>query len=248
MITPTPLEKGAALIHEINSMLKNGIDPTRLDEIEQDARKLESSNFVSAKRVLGVIAGMRGDIAEIKGQFTAAIRAGGKEPATMANYATALSSVGDLVMASKIIDEAVEISPLDTTIIDKAILIHADAYDPDGMSHYIEHAQKLGRDTREDVTVIENTTIAAKEFIVQAGASLEQVADRVRVATEAIIDICGVPASRNVSLHDGMVMHQFVLETDEYTAMRAESAILDAIANKPFNAADRVMFFSCTTK
>lgn len=247
MTAPTPLEKGMALIKEINAMVRNGVDHGRLNEIEIEAKKLESSNFVSAKRVLGVIAGMRGDINEIEKQFKAALNAGGWEAVTVTNYATALSNTGNLIDAMKLIDEAVNACPMNTEIITKAVSIHATAYDQDGTERHLEALHRLGCEL-DFAEKIMHVTATANEIIISAGATVEQACERIRLAMRAIIGACGILPDMEALIHDGVLMQQFMLDTDAETAMQAESAMLNAIADQPFTPVDNVMYFSCAIK
>lgn len=61
------------------------------------------------------------------------------------------------------------------------------------------------------------------------------------------MNVCGI-SGKSVLLHDGILMYQFLLDTDVETAARAESLMLDAIAEQSFAPADKVMYFSCAIR
>jgi hypothetical protein len=80
-----------------------------------------------------------------------------------------------------------------------------------------------------------------------AGTDWQQVANRLRVATDALMKHTYHSLGRKIFVHDGVVLYQFVLNEDVKTVSRAESSMLDAIAAEPFSNVDKAAFFSCAT-
>lgn len=246
MTAPTPAQKANTLILEINEMLNTGVDFERLNEIEFEARRIQDYDYGSAKRLLGVIAGMRRDKDEINSQFNAAIRSGGRHPAVLLNFATALASVGEVLRAIEIIDEVVEQSEGDAFVLDRAINIHLEGFDVDGAENLIPKIIRLGIDY--DFEVVLESIKNIRDIFAKTGADWNVAASRIKVAFDALL-----PETRNIRridlcFHEGTILNNFVIDDDVEKIMRAESMMNDAIASQPYDPVDSAIYFACCTQ
>lgn len=82
--------------------------------------------------------------------------------------------------------------------------------------------------------------------LTSAGATWGQAAQRIGVAIASITKVQPVLWSK-VELIHSVAMFQFAVAADVTVVMRAESAMIEAIANETYTPADDAIFFSCIT-
>lgn len=235
-------EKATTLINTINAMVADGVDQTKLIDVRAEAQKLEDCGmFVAAKRVKGMIAALEWDIENVHSQFLAAVRASGKEFYTCANYASALSNIGDLEGAVEWIDHVVEIAPDNPSVIKEAIRMHLETFDVLGAEKLILQLEKLGSHLDAE------RELADKKAILDAsGVKWIEIAERVKLASSLISAQDNVaPRGRRTYLHDGGVFLKFVLHSNVEDAFAAESRMLTALADIPFSNVDKLLYLSC---
>lgn len=245
MTIPVPKAKSNEFIKEINAVGDRGITPERLAEIEVEAIKLEKTDYSAAMVTLGVISSIKRDLVGIDKYFTNALDKGDRSSFVIVNYATALAKMAEFNRAIDLIDEAAE-SDCDPSVLKKACDIHIDAYDIQGATMYLDLLLRMGIDNelepmRDYLTEIE------KVFSLY-GVDWHMATDRVSHTTKAILGVTKTIVDRSVFVHDGIIVNQYVLEDDVENAAMAESAMLDAIANQPFDPVDNIMSFSCTVQ
>lgn len=243
MITPKPASKANALVDEINRMIDGGINNQRLNEIEDEANNIQQYDFVSAKRLLGVIAGMRRDRIAIDTQFNAALKSGGRDPVVLTNYATALANVGEVMRAMSLIDEAVSYSEGDAFVLDRAINIHIEGFDVDGAEALIDKIEKIG--VEYDANDFKMSILNIRDVFNKTGADSAMAAGRVRVAFDSILNETHGLKRIDLSIHDGTIFNRFIINDDMEKVLAAESAMLDAIASQPYLPVDNAIYFSC---
>lgn len=243
MGAPTPIAKSDHLIKEINAMVTHGIDFDRLNEIEIEARKIQDIHFISGKRLLGVIAGMRRDKDQIKIQFEAAINAGGADSVLLANYANALSNIGDLPQAIDLINEAASSEPDDITFLRLAVNLHLEAYDIDGASAWMKRLESLGAKPEQTLPLTVITEIDG--ILKQSAVDWHAAAFRISRIYDAILPLTKSIEGISLNIHEGTIFHRFELNDEVEVVAKAESAMLDAIADCPYDPVDDVIYFSC---
>lgn len=241
-MTIAPLEKATTLIETINAMVENGVDQTKLSQVRAEAQKLEDIGmFVAAKRVKGMIAALEWDIENVYSHFLAAVRASGKEFYTCANYASALSNIGDLKGAVEWIDHVVEMAPDNLDVIKEAIRMHIEAFDIIGAENLILQLKKLGGDVTTERELVDKRAI-----LDSFGVTWYEIAERVRLASSLISTQDNVsPRGRRTYLHDGGVFLSFVLHSNVEDAFAAESRMLTSLADIPFSNVDKFLYLSC---
>lgn len=244
MATPTPIEKSDQLIKEINDMVINGIDFDRLNDIETEAKKIQDIHFVSGKRLMAVIAGMRRDKEQIRAQFEAAIKAGGADSVILANYANALSNIGDISGAMDRIDEAISFSPDDISFLRRSIDLHLEGYDIEGASVWMKRLESLGVDPDPKLPL--NVISAIDHIFTEASVDWRVAAFRINRIYDAILQYTTAIEGVSMNIHEGTILHRFELKDEVEVVAKAESAMLDAIADCPYDPVDDVIYFSCT--
>lgn len=245
-----PLKKESELIKSINEMVFSGLNQIRLDEILAEAKKMQDmggSYYISAKRVMGMVAALRGNVEEADIQFKAAIAHGGKSFETLKDYAIALWNLRQIMRNLKILDELAESLPDDPEIIRTAIRNHWAAYDVEGVRKLLQQAEILN--LPDDEVMLELRSNLDLDLIstllTEAGATWKQVCSRIEL-TSNVLNKLGLYSPRMKSkIIDGLVFHEYLLFANLDSVMRAEDAINDAIANMSFSPADRVIYFSC---
>lgn len=244
MTAALPQDKANELIHFINTMLLDGVDHARLNDIRNEADKLENFGaYVAAKRVKGMIAALCGDIKEVDRQFNAAVMASGKESVVLFDYATALGNIHYHVRAIDVIDEAINRAPDDLHALHLAIKIHTDAFDVDGVRNIMDQLEKLGQPNTDPMLTVKLNAI---EGILSAhGTSWRQVSERIELVANTLHKLGLTPRICSEMLSDGVLLYEFNLDADVATVIAAENAVHEAIANKPFSTADQAIAFSC---
>lgn len=248
MANAHPLKKEDELIASINGMVLGGIDHDRLDEILAEAKKMQaigSSYYVPAKRVMGMVAAMQGDVVEVDIQFKAAIASGGESIETRLAYAVALWNLRKIMRNLEILDRLVEESPDDPELIRTAIHNHWTAYDIEGVRRLLQLAEKLNLPDDKLILEAKNNLNLKSNVLTEAGATWKQVCERIELASDVLNKLGLYSPQMRSSISDGIVFHEYELMADLDSVMRAEGAINDAIANMPFSPADRILYFSC---
>lgn len=226
-------------------MLSTGVDDVCLSEIEEEAIKMKSHGMLAdAYNVLGMVSSLRMDIQEVDRNFNAAIKHTGRDIGTLINYAVALSNAYQYRRAVEIIDEALEYAPSDAVIIKEAIDLHANGFDAEGTRRLVGRLSQLGECMDEPVPL---DTLGEYEVAFSAvDTTWESVADRIGVAASAVSSVVKRPLAESV-IHDGVVLFRFVVDATVEDASKAESEMIEALANKQFLPADRAIYFSCVT-
>jgi len=245
-----PLSKESELIEAINAMVESGVDQNRLEEILAEAKKMQGiggSYYVSAKRVMGMVAAMRGDVTETDNQFNAAITHGGETIETLTDYAISLWNLREIRRNLELLDTLLERAPDNPQLIQTAIHNHWAAYDIDGVRSLFKQAEKLK--LSEDKFVSELTEKfdldTVSNLLKEAGATWQQVCARIELTSRVLNKLGIYSPAMHSDVTDGIVSHSYLLATNLENVMRAEDAINEAIANEPFSPADRVIYFSC---
>lgn len=248
MTDALPRSKETELIDSINEMVESGLNQERLNEIFASAKKMQDIGgpyYVSGKRVMGMIAALRGDADQVDYQFKAAIASGGESVETLSAFAIALWNLRKLRRNLEILDGLVERCPDDPELIRTAIHNHWAAYDVEGVRRLLQVAEKLNLPEDKLMLDAKNRSDSISKILTEADATWEQVCSRIEL-TSAVLNKLGIysPGMRSTE-NDGIVLHEYSLVTDLDNVMRAEDAINDAIANEPFSPADRILYFSC---
>lgn len=243
MTTPITQTKAAQLIEELNGMVAAGINDEHLVEIKSEAERLKGFGLLNdAYNVLGMVSSLQMNVEEVDRYFNAAIRSSGRETNTLINYAVALNNAFQSRRAVEIIDEVLHVVRDDIDLIDKAINIHKASFDFVGAQALLDRLDKLGGEQAHTVSLDDLKT--SSELISAAGASWQSVSDRVSVAANAVSAIVARPGTETF-IHDGVIIRKFVVKADDDEVFKAESAMIDALANQKYNPADRVIYFSC---
>ncbi|MFA6062889.1 MAG: hypothetical protein WC736_09840 [Gallionella sp.] len=241
---PIPQESAAQLIDEINSMVQHGVDKVRLLRIRQEADKLEKIDFVSAKRVKGMVASLEFDRASVRAEFDAAIREGWTST-VYSDYSSALANMYDFVSAIEMMENSLKISPNNMALLQTALMLHTEAYDVDGSRSVISEIQKMVGFEREGLVQLDNRLMAIESILRAAGVTWQEVCERIQIASVPLIPY-GLATIRQVSMvdEDGIFV-QFILNGSPDKSSEAASRMLDAIAEVEFSAVDKVITFSC---
>jgi len=94
-----------------------------------------------------------------------------------------------------------------------------------------------------------NDMAKLKQALSNSGATWAQAAQRVNIAVTAILTQTKLVywEKTKITQHEGVSLFQFAVDFDVNVVMRAESAMIDALANETFNPADTAIYFSCGT-
>lgn len=247
MTTPTPMPKTKAneLIEEINVVGSDGVTPERLAEIEVEAIKIEEADPVGSFVLRGVIAGIRRELDEIERHFSRALIDDPADTFVLANYATALSRVGETNRAIEFIDEAARVD-YDIEVMKKACSLHLEAYDAQGASMYLEALSEMN--AVDDTEQVERIISDIADVFHTYDIDWRMASERVNLTTKAIIGVSNALAGSSVFIHDGMIVHQYLIEDDVKHAAMVESVMLDAIANQSHEPVDNILSFSCAAR
>ena len=243
------LKKEDALIASINEMLLKGGDRDHLDEILLEAKKMQeigSIYYAPAKRIMGMIAAMRGDVAETDSQFKAAIAHGGESYETLSAYAVALWNLRQIRRNLIILDGLIEKVQDNPDLIRSAIHNHLAAYDVDGVRKLLQLAEKLKLTEDELMQEIKIKMDETSNFLAESGVAWEQICERIELTANVLNKLGLYSPTMKTSFNDGVVFHEYILATDLDNVMKAEDAINEAVANMPFSPADQVLYFTCS--
>lgn len=245
MTAPTPLAKANKLIESINEMLFDGVNNERLEEIIADTAKMKDIGlYTDAYNVLGMIAALHGDSAEVDRLFEAAMRSGGREPFTLGNYAAALNNLDRKADAVKIIDEKLDMAPDNLNVIKTAIEFHREAYDIDGVRELMARCETLGQPIID--SDMEHELNKVEALMKNHNVIWSDVASRVELASSVLHRLGLSPRLSQEAIDDGILVHNFKIDGDVESVSRAESAMNDAIAEEPYSAVDSFLYFSCS--
>ncbi len=247
MTTPTPMPKSKAneLIDEINAVGNDEITSDRLAEIEVEALRIEEADPIGSFVLRGVIAGIRRELDGIDRYFSSALSDDPTNVFILANYATALSRVGETDRAIEIIDEAVSVD-YDAEVMQKAFALHLDAYDTHGASRYLKALSEM--DVVNDTEQVERAISDIADVFHTYDIDWRMASERVNLTTKAIIGVSNALAGSSVFIHDGMIVHQYLIEDSVKNAAMVESVMLDAIANQSYKPVDNILSFSCAVR
>lgn len=244
MTAPIAKTKASMLIDSLNEMMGVGIDVARLIDIEAEANKLKAYGmYADACNVLGMVSSLRMDINRVDKYFKAAISHTGRDIETLVNYAVALNNAYQSKRAIETIDDALESAQGDGEVIRKAINIHIAGFDAAGVRSLLKRWPQSNECTNTTQLDLLEKYEAAFSAV---GASWEYVADRISIAASAVSSAVNRPTAE-FDIYEGVVLCRFVVDASIEDAVRAESAMIDSIANQPFNPADRAIYFSCAT-
>ena len=123
------MTKSATKVRKANTLidiLENLTASKTLDEmatrrLAREARALMDSDASGAHTVLGGIASLEGNAAKVHEHYETAVRLSSQRNPTLANYATALTNIGEMDEAFRTILKAHEAAPDDLEFLDAAI-------------------------------------------------------------------------------------------------------------------------------
>ncbi|CAG9932222.1 hypothetical protein [Candidatus Nitrotoga arctica] len=244
-MTPTPKKKVDELIESINEMILNGLNNDRIEEIIADAEKLKIQGKSSdSYTVRGMIAALRGDANETDRLFTAALHIGGRNPATLSNYAAALCNLGKHTASTRIIDEALALDGNNLTYIKQAIKFHLVAFDIEATRKLLKRCETLGQPIQDFKMEIEMTTNEA--MLAEHNAAWQDAASRIELASGVLHKLNFNSRKRKIFPFDGILLYEFQLDADIDTIAQVESAISDAIAEMPYSPVDNFLCITCS--
>lgn len=123
-LAPVPATKVNELIKKLDALQRReSVDELALMRISHEAKALGNTDRRAMHVVLGAVAGMRADTAEVHRQYRAAMREPDQRARTAANYANALIQCGEMDEAFGIAMQAHEEYRDDPTALDNAIEI-----------------------------------------------------------------------------------------------------------------------------
>lgn len=245
MTNPTPLSKATELIGSINEMLADGVNAERMEEIIAAANKLKDhGHYTDAYKVLGMIASLRGNSAEVDRLFTAAIHSGSRNAVTLFNYAAALGNLGRIADAIKIMDELVDMGTTDLNLIRVALKYHLDAFDIDGARKLIAKHEALGRH-------IDDPNLSSELEIIEsamegANVTWPEIAVRIELAASVLLRLGLFPRCTRRFIRDGIIMNEFIIGADVGIVSEAEIAINDAISEESYTSVDDLLYLTCS--
>ena len=243
---PIPQEKATQLVGEINSMIQHGVNEASLRSISEEADRLEEIDFISAKRVKGMVASLKFDRARVKTEFEEAL-ACGWNPVVYSDYASALANMYDFVPAVEMIKNSLSISPGDVSLLNTALMLHLEAYNIDGSRSVIHELQKLGEMDGDSIVEYEHQLLAIAAILDGAGVTWQAVCERILLASESLIPYELALLRRVPVVDEDGISYYFILNASVDIASEAASKMLDAIADVPFSEVDRVISFSCVS-
>ncbi len=245
-VLPQPQTKADRLIRDINRMVLNGRDEVSMMRIRTDVVSLEKASYGDAKRVLGMLAALDGDLTAVETQFTAAIRHGANPNISHFNYATALSNLHYMIRAIEMVEKNLEFVENDPDYLETAFGIYGEAFHIDGMRKVRAQLQKLDR---EDI--LGEMMLAKYESLVSLydnhpDLNWITIAERIDMAAETIRDH-GILIRRNTHfISDGSFYYSFELEADVDQVIQLEDEITERICEMPYSLVDDVICISCS--
>lgn len=243
MTAPIAQKKASELIKQLNEMLHTGVNEEVLEEVVGAANKLKSIGMYSdACNVLGMVAALRMNIEEVDKFFNAAIRNSGRNIMTLLNYAVALSNAYQYQRAIEIVDEVVDMAPDDLSIIREAIDLHVNGFDAAGIRRLTDMLHRLGGEA--DYAILAEKIAEYEAAFSAAHTTWELVADRIGLAASAVSKLGKRPVADSY-IYDGVVLFRFILDATVDQVNKAESLMVEALANEQFTSADRAIYFSC---
>ena len=122
--TPTNATKGRELSQRLTTIANaEELDEWGIGKLRRDARALMDADAIAAHTVLGGLAAINGNVAQVRQHYEIARNLSASSSETLANYATALSSVGEMNDAFRTIVQAHERIPDDLRILKAAVLL-----------------------------------------------------------------------------------------------------------------------------
>lgn len=246
MTQPAPRKQFNELIDSINEMVINGVDIRHLQEIADAADKMKQHGKVLDSYIInGMVAALRGDTVETDRFFTAALKCGGRAPDTLCNYAFALNNSGRLIAAIKIIDEVVNISPGDISVVKQAIKFHLDAFDINGVWELKGRSEVLGHPYAD--LNIDNHLLLIDELLIEHKVNWQDLASRTEIAHCVLNKLGFHIQGRQAKLQDGILLIDFGITADIDSVFLGENAINNAIAEKSYSPVDDFLYLTCST-
>jgi len=244
-IMPIPLEIASKLIDEINGMVVGGMDIARLQLVREEADKLESANYVAAKRVKGMIAALNFDRKAVDQEFNAAVQASGGDLLVYINYAAALANIHAYVPAVEMIDAALEYAHGDAVVVREAMALHMDASDVSGAESLMNKLHSMDAICVDELNYLKGNLKMLNTALEDAGVSWQEVSERILFASNILINSGFAPLGRDIRIDEDGIFYRFALVGSSSDIAYATSKMLDGIADEPFAAPDRVISFSC---
>lgn len=245
---PRPEEKAAALVSDINAMINESYNPTRLDEIKRQIRLVEAGGFYSdAKQLEGMIAGLEGNGQEVHSKFHAAITCASIDRIDIRiNYARALANAQWLMDAIEQVEIILDESPDDIGALKLALEFHEHAYNLGRVYSLVEMLSRLGqKDVIPFGSLQKNRHV--EQVIRSSGVAWRDVAERIKLASTTVFNTglnAIFPITKEIATDDGFLL-EFSIPGGIENAIRAEDAIHEVIAAQPYSAADSVISFTC---
>jgi len=200
----------SVLIESINQMLFDEVNEERIEEIIADANKMKiNGQSAEAYNVLGMIAALRYDFAEVDRLFNAAINCSGRDVWTLENYSKALCNMNRLVEAMRIIDEVVVKDPDNADAINEAIKQHRLAFDTDGVRRLLKHSQQVGLPV--DIVGLTDNIDRLDELMESHGVTWQEMVSRTELASKVLQDIGSPPVLVTETFGDGFLIVQVAL-------------------------------------
>ena len=122
--TPVKATQGPELVNRLTAIVNaQELDEVGIRRLRREARLLMDVDPVAAHTVLGGLASISGDIVQVRAHYEAAQRFSASPSETLANYATALSSAGEMNDAFHTIVQAYGQSPDNLRILKAAVIL-----------------------------------------------------------------------------------------------------------------------------
>ena len=120
---PTPATKASRLVDQLRSLAPvEEPDELLLRRIERETRGLMTADPVGAHTVLGVLASLRGNAADVRYHNDIALQQSGRTADTLNNYSVCLLQIGDAADAFESAREAFQGAPDNSVVLNQLIL------------------------------------------------------------------------------------------------------------------------------
>jgi tetratricopeptide (TPR) repeat protein len=226
----------------ILSQMTHGLIPVEhLDEFAAMAEKLP---YQEKKTILGAIAVIRHDPAEVDKQFRAAIADSGGEHIHVINYSLALSNLGKHQNAINVIDTLLTEDPSNVEYLNEAIKVYADGYYTTGLHSLIAIHDKLNvkiKHRSKKMEMLPNI----EQLMSNYGADWREISSRIEFATDLLRRKGLKIKAPSEYVDDEMIHYVFNIEADLDVVIEAENTLSDELASLPYSVADSVMSFTC---
>ena len=185
----TPARKTTALVNSLKGLERaERVDDLALKRLRREAQTLMKVDAVGAHSILGAMAGIEGNAAQVRKHYEIALQISARESEVLTNYAAALSKAGKMNDAFKTVTEAHERHPDDLSILQDAINIAAQGARFREGRVLCERRRKLRPEGPHDdeATMIALTEAVGREaFDEEAAQEVVQIAHEIRLAAGA---------------------------------------------------------------